>query len=156
VGWMIARKKQHLRELRIGKSELRGGRWQCLCAAHQWSPRGVHGFEIVTESRDVPDIGAAQARPQVEQRYVVVARNRQHRRAQTDHESAGCLELRRPCALRDVARQHEKIGPLLPGQRGQRFDDRRLLGSEVRVRDLEQDAHPTGPSGSTAVSIAVS
>ena len=50
-------------------------------------------------------------------------------------------ELRRPCALRDVARQDEQVGLLLAGQRGQRFHHRRLLGAEMRVRDLHQKAH---------------
>jgi hypothetical protein len=45
---------------------------------------------------------------------------------------------------------------LLSGQRHQRFDDRRLFGAEVRVRDLQQDAHPPVPSGRAAASIAVS
>jgi len=54
--------------------------------------------------------------PQIEERYVVVARNSQHRRAQAVHEGAGGLELRRPRALCDVAREHEQIGPLLSGQ----------------------------------------
>jgi hypothetical protein len=106
----------------------------------------VHRFERAAEGRAVLRIGAAQPRPQIEQRQIVVAGNRQQRRAQAAHEGAGRGELRGPCALRDVARKHQQIGPQLPRQRLERCHHRRLLGPEVRVRDLKQQAHRAAPS----------
>ena len=110
-------------------------------AHHHQLGRAVHGLEIRAERADVAAIGAAKAFPQVEQWNVVVARHGQQRRCKAVRKSACRPELRRPCALRDVARQDEQVGLLLAGQRGQRFHHRRLLGAEVRVRDLHQEAH---------------
>ena len=76
----------------------------------------------------------------------MVARNGQHRHTQAVYEGAGRMELRRPCALWDVAQEHEPVGLLLPGQRRQCFDDWRLFRAAVRGRDLLQDADPADPS----------
>ena len=87
-------------------------------------------------------IRRGQPRRGVEQRDVVVARDRQRRRdAEPVDERARGAKLRRGRALRDVARQHHHVGRLLLRQPFERGDDRRLLGAEVRVGNLQQDGH---------------
>jgi hypothetical protein len=63
-------------------------------AYHQEVRRVVHRFEICAERGAVPPIRAAQARPQIEERDVVVAWNGQHCRPQEVHERACRAELR--------------------------------------------------------------
>lgn len=53
-------------------------------------------------------------------------------------------------ALRDVARQNHQIGPLLGGELHQHLDDRRPLGPEMRIRDLQHNAHRVGGSASAS------
>ena len=110
-------------------------------ADHQKFRRVVHRFEICAERGAVPPIRAAQARPQIEERDVVVAWNGQHCGPQVVYKRACRAELRRASALRDVARQHSHIRTLLVGQCAQGFDDRALLGAEVRVGNLQQHTH---------------
>ena len=88
----------------------------------------VHRLEICAEGGAVPPIRAAQARPQIEERDVVVAWNGQHCGPQVVYKRACRAVLRWASALRNVARQHNHIRTLLVGQRAQGFDDRVLLG----------------------------
>lgn len=86
-------------------------------------------------------VRARQARPRVEQGDVVVARHRQDRRAQPVDEGLRGAKLAGARALRDVAREHHQIRPLLRRQRDQGLDHRSPLGTEMRVRDVQEDAH---------------
>ena len=76
----------------------------------------------------------------------MVAWNGQHGRPQAVHERARRAELGRTSALRDVARQYNHIRTLLVSQRAQGFDDRALLGAEMRVGNLQQHAQGAAPS----------
>jgi hypothetical protein len=99
--------------------------------------RRVHGLQFLPEHRGMARIGVDQATPQVEQRDVVVARVDQDRRTQPFHEGPRRTEPRRSRPMRDVARQHHHVGPLLRCQGNQSLDHLRLLGAEVAVGDLQ-------------------
>jgi hypothetical protein len=72
-------------------------------AQHHQLGRAVHRLEFRAEVSDVAGIAAAQTRPEVEQLHVVIAWNGQHRSSEAIRERTCCPELRRACALGDVA-----------------------------------------------------
>ena len=71
----------------------------------------------------------------------MVARNGEHRRIEPVHELTRRLELDRSRPLRDVTGEHGQVGTHPASQPTQGLDHRLLLGAEVRVGDLQQDAH---------------
>jgi hypothetical protein len=68
----------------------------------------------------------------------VIARNSNRWCAEARNKLAGSVELRVSCSLRDIAGDNHDLGLDLVGQAQQRLDDRDLLGTEVRIRDLQQ------------------
>ena len=111
----------------------------------------MHGLQRLPECAAISRIRVEQSHTQVEQRNVVIARNRNERHTEPINEASrrAKLELRR--ALGDVPREHQQIGPLLARQRDQRLDHRQLFAAKVRIRDLQQHAH-TLPNAKLATS----
>ena len=103
--------------------------------------RRVNRLEVGAEHLGEARVRAGQARPEIEQGDVVVAGHRQDRRPQSVDEGLRRAELGGSRALRDVAREHHQVRPLLRCEGDQGLDHRRLLGAEVGVGDVKQDAH---------------
>ena len=106
------------------------------------------GIEHRPEGALVVGIRMERTREYIEERDVMVARNRQHlRRRELIRERARGRELRASGALRDVARQHDDLRRDLSREIEQRGYNRRLFSSEVGVGNLQQHAQGATSSG---------
>ena len=77
-------------------------------------------------------------------RKVVVARHREHRRAQREQEPVGLFVLVPPPAIGQIARRDDQFGAGPPDQFGQgRLDFRALTCAGVKIGDM-QDVYAHG------------
>lgn len=86
-----------------------------------------------------------QARGDVEERDVMVARHHQLRVRQGVQELTRLLELGAACALGEVARDHDQVGFQLMHLGDQRRDDLRIGAAEVQVGEMDDGAHQSSP-----------
>jgi hypothetical protein len=98
-------------------------------------------LQVVAKSSTKPGVRSQETRTEVEQRNVMVARNRQQRRADLVHERTCPAKLVGAGTLGDVAREHQQIRALLARQCQQRRHNWCLLGAEMGVGDLQHYAH---------------